>query len=280
MKLTLAVVLALFSIIPIYGQADLQKIVDTEHEFAKFALEKGTKAAFLEFSAADGLLFVPDRVNAKEHWNSRGPSVGLLSWDPNYADVSANGLLGYTTGNWEFRPKGKDDVASAFGEFITVWLRHPDGRYRFVVDIGVGHAKPSKYSTDWITSADKAKDLNEKNSSAGDNANGFYTTMTEQGIAKAYETYAVDDLRSFREDKAPILGKKQLMSLMKSEKATYSIPKRSSFFGSADLAYTTNTYTKAVDGKIVEKGNTMQIWKLIKGRWRIVLDIFKPVPQK
>ena len=280
MKLTLAVIFAVFAINPIYGQNDLQKIVDTEHEFAKFASEKGTKAAFLEFGAADGLLFVPDRVNVREHWNSRDPSVGLLTWAPNFADVSANGLLGYTTGNWEFRPKGKDDAPAAFGEFITLWLRHPDGKYRFVVDIGVAHAKPEKYSTDWVSTADKSKDPNEKNSSAGDNANGFYATMTEQGIAKAYEAYAVDDVRSFREDKAPILGKKQLISLMKSEKATFSIPKLSSFFGSADLAYSVNTYTKSVDGKIVEKGNTMQIWKLVKGRWRIVLDIFKPVPQK
>lgn len=280
MRLTFAVIFVLVAIIPMHGQSDLQKVVDTEREFAKFASEKGTKAAFLEFSAADGLLFVPDRVNAKEHWNKREASVALLSWHPNYADVSANGLLGYTTGNWEFRPKGKDDTSTAFGEFITVWLRHPDGRYRFVVDIGVSHAKPDKYSTDWVTTADKTKDLNEKNSSAGDNANGFYTTMTEQGIAKAYAAYAVDDLRSFREDKAPILGKKQLISLMKSEKGTFSIPKLSSFFGSADLAYSVNTYTKSVDGRIVEKGNTMQIWKLVKGRWRIVLDIFKPVPQK
>ena len=57
------------------------------------------------------------------------------------------------------------------------------------------------------------------------------------------------------------------------------MPKRSSFFGATDLAYNTNTYTKMVDGKAVETGNVMQIWKLVNGRWRIVLDIFKPVPK-
>ncbi len=261
-----------------FAQADVQRIVDTEHAFAKFAEENGTKAAFLEFAANDAILFLPDKVNAKEHWNSRATSTGLLSWAPNYADISANGILGYTTGHWEFRPKGKGDEPAGFGEFITIWLRQPDAKYKFVVDIGVGHKKPDKYSANWVTAADPGKDLNEKNSSAADNAGGFFMAITENGLAKAYEMYAVDEVRAFREDMMPILGKKALVSLMKSEKATYSMPKCSSFFGSADLAYNTNTYSKTVAGKTVESGNVMQIWKLINGRWRIVLDIFKPVP--
>ncbi|MEQ1603619.1 MAG: hypothetical protein ABL999_02000 [Pyrinomonadaceae bacterium] len=278
MNFIVGILIVLISVFAASAQADVQKIVDTEHGFAKFAEENGTKAAFLEFITSDGLLFLPDKVNGKEYWSGRGPSTGLLSWAPNYADISANGILGYTTGNWEYRPKGKGDEPTGFGEFITVWLRQPDGKYKFVVDIGVGHKKPEKYSTDWVTAADKRKDLNEKNSSAGDNANGFFTAMTEKGIGKAYEMYAVDDVRAFREEMAPIIGKKALISLVKGEKTTYSIAKRSSFFGSADLAYNTNTYTKTADGKIVERGNLMQIWKLVNGRWRIVLDIFKPVP--
>lgn len=278
MKWVKATIIAVFAFAPIFGQSDLQKLVDTEHAFAQFASEKGTKAAFLEYIAVDGLLFLPDKINGKTYWNGRGESTGLLSWAPNYADISANGIIGYTTGNWEYRPKGKDGEPTGFGEFITVWLRQPDGKYKFVVDIGVGHPRPEKYSTEWVTSPEKAKDPNEKNSSAADSANGFYTTMTTRGIGKAYAAYAVDDMRAFREDKAPFIGKKSLMSMLKKEKATYSLAKRSSFFGSADIAYNTNTYTKTVGGKLVEKGNTMQIWKLIAGRWRIVLDIFKPVP--
>lgn len=277
MKFIPAFLITLASTFAVFAQTDVQKIVDTEHAFAKFAEENGTKAAFLAFSANDALLFLPDKVNAKEHWNSRGPSAGLLSWAPNYADVSANGILGYTTGNWEYRPKGKGDEPNGFGEFITVWLRQPDGKYKFVIDIGVGHKKPEKYSTDWVTAADKGKDLNEKNSSAADNANGFFAAMTEKGIAKAYDIYATEDVRAFREGMAPIIGKKALVSMAKGEKATVTMPKRSTFFGSADLAYSTSTYSKAVDGKTVERGNLMQIWKLVNGHWRIVLDIFKPV---
>src|SRR4051812_25322054 len=93
----------------IHAQSDLQKMIESEHGFAQIAAEKGTKAAFLANMADDALVFGPDRQRAKEVWTARKENPALLSWAPNYADISANGLLGYTTGNWEFRPKGKDD---------------------------------------------------------------------------------------------------------------------------------------------------------------------------
>jgi len=124
----------------------------------------------------------------------------------------------------------------------------------------------------------KTVDKNERNSSAADAANGFYAMMVADGAGKAYKAYATDDVRAFREDKMPMIGKKALLTLFKDDKAKYSVAKRTVFFQSADLAYNLNTYTRTLDGKAVEKGNTIQIWKLIDGKWRIVLDIFKPVP--
>ena len=144
MRWICAFVAVLFAFVPLFAQSDLQKLVDAEHAFAKLAEEKGTKAAFLANLTDDALVFVPEKINAKEFWTARAASASLLSWAPNYADISANGIMGYTTGNWEFRPKGKGDTPTAFGDFITVWVRQPDGSYKWVIDIGVGHAKPEK----------------------------------------------------------------------------------------------------------------------------------------
>src|SRR5215203_552718 len=88
------------------AQADLEKLVQTERAFAQLAADKGTRAAFLENMSDDAVLFLPDKVNGKPYWLGRPESQGLLSWSPNYADVSSNGLIGYTTGNWEYRAKG------------------------------------------------------------------------------------------------------------------------------------------------------------------------------
>jgi hypothetical protein len=275
----LSVFLIIFAaVVSGYGRSDLDKMVGTERSFAQWAAEKGTKSAFLEFAAKDAVLFLPDRVNAREHWTARGQSTGLLSWAPNFADMSANGLMGYTTGNWEFRPKGKEGAAAGYGEFITIWLRQSDGNYRFVVDIGIGHEPPKVFSTNLANVREGSRDLHPDRRSAADSANTFYQSIYAEGLAKAYESFASGDIRAFREGAMPIVGKKDLVSNVKKDTAKYDLAKRSTFFETADLAYNTNTYRKLVDGKVVEKGNTLQIWKLSGGKWRLVLDVFKPVP--
>ena len=267
----------LFASISAFPQTDLEKLVATERAFAKFAEEKGTKAAFLEFTARDGILFLPDRTKAVDHWKSRGESKGLLSWAPNYADVSSNGVFGYTTGNWEYRSAGKGAEPEGFGEFVTIWRREPGGNYRFVVDIGVSHPKPATYST-VLTPPAYPPSANEKNMSAADTANSFFEIVGQSGLSKAYETYAAKDIRSFRENTLPMLGKGAVLSYIKKAKRKTMLTKRSVFVGAADLAYVVNTYSRTNEDGSAEKGNFMQIWKLIGDRWQIVLDIFKPIP--
>lgn len=260
------------------AQADLTKVVETEKAFAKLAEEKGTKAAFLANLSNDAVLFLPDQVNAKEYWLNRAESKALLSWAPNFADVSANGLLGYTTGNWEFRPNGKGDTPSAYGEFITVWQRQPDGPYKFVVDIGVGHEKRDVFSTDWTTTKQTLKDTNDKKLSAADTASSFYGLLKRDGAKAAYKAYASDEIRLYREGKFPFVGRRDALKAVGREKSKLAMSRRASFFGSADLSYVVSTYSLTDGDKVVEKGNYLQIWKLEKGGWRIVLDILKPVP--
>lgn len=278
MKRLFSLLIALVLCIGIAAQTDLQKVIDTEHAFAQLAADKNTRTAFLANMADDALVFVPDKTNGKAFWTARPEATSLLSWAPNFADVSSNGILSYTTGNWEFRPKGKADAPVAFGDFITLWLRQPDGKYKFVIDIGVGHPKPDKYLTEWTTAAAGKRGEKAGDEGASDVATGFYQLVTAKGLGKAYDTFAADDVRAYREDKMPILGKSSLKTVVAADKGIVTFAKRSVFFGSADLAYTTNTYTKTEGGKTIEKGNFMQIWKLRGGKWQIVLDIFKPVP--
>jgi ketosteroid isomerase-like protein len=265
--------------LPAAAQSDLQKLIETERTFAALAAEKGTRTAFLANAADDGVLFLPEKINAKQYWTARQESKGLLSWAPNYADVSSNGAIGYTTGNWEFRPSGKGDNPTGFGDFITIWQRMPDGRYKFIVDIGVGHDKPAAYSE--VTAPPSyPQDANAKGTSAADTASKFFEVVGSAGLHSAYKVYAAEKIRSYREGLPPMLGKSALLDHIKKRKTSTTLTKRSVFFGAADLAYITNTYSQILpDGK-TERGNFLQIWKLIDGRWQIVLDIFKPVPEK
>src|SRR5947199_5471658 len=116
-------------------------LVEMEHAFAKAAATKGTRDAFLEFLADDGIIFQPGAVNGKKFWGERPSRKGLLSWEPIFSDVSRAGDLGYTTGPWEFRPNGPDDQPVAFGQYFTIWKKQRDGSWKAVLDRGVSSEK-------------------------------------------------------------------------------------------------------------------------------------------
>src|SRR5947199_1746096 len=124
-------------------QANRLAIVEAERAFARAAATKGTRDAFLEFLADDGLIFQPGPVNGKQFWQARAPRKGLLSWEPVFADVSLAGDLGYTTGPYEFRPNGADDKPIAFGQYFTIWKKQTDGSWKVALDRGTSNSQPS-----------------------------------------------------------------------------------------------------------------------------------------
>jgi len=229
--------------------------------------------------SGDALVFVPERTIAKAFWTARPESQSALIWAPNFGDISSNGILGYTTGNWEFRAKGKSDVPSAFGNFVTVWVRQPSGQYRWVVDIGVSHSKPDKYTDSFAGPAIPGTG-NPGKVSAADSANRFYQMAGNQDLERAYSAFADEKVRFYRENEFPLVGRNQLIDRVKKAKGMYTFPKRSVFFETDDLAYVNNSYTFTPEKGSVETGNFLQIWKFVGGKWKIVLDIFKPVPAK
>lgn len=279
MKLFILAAAVLFAHAAAFAQKPINELVAAEHAFASAAAEKGVKTAFLEFAAPDAVLFLPDRVNAKEYWSASAEFPGLLAWAPNFADISSNGILGYTTGNWESR-RTKDQEPNAFGEFVTVWLRQPNGNFRYVADIGVWHQKPGSFSKDWTSPPDsgtKADTNGGSGSSAIHSANRYYEMIDGGNFRKAYDAYLSENVRGYREGKMPILGRKALAAEVASLKKL-SFARKSVFFGTADLAYTMNTYSSTDDQGRSENGNFLQIWKFTDGKWQIVLDIFKPIP--
>jgi hypothetical protein len=75
--------------------ARLAPVVEAEHAFAQYSIDRGMKDAFLSFAAPDGVVFRRGPVNAIELWKSRNPApAGLLTWWPVYADVSLAGDMG------------------------------------------------------------------------------------------------------------------------------------------------------------------------------------------
>lgn len=257
---------------------DLKKLVETEKSFASTAASRGTRAAFLEFLADDGIVFNPTAINGKELWGKRPESASLLAWNPAYADISSNGALGYTTGDWQFYPKGKSESAAAFGQYFTIWQKQAGGNYKAVLDLGISHPKPPSTVTDWKSPAIVSPNPDTRKSSATAAAQLFFETAESIGLAKAYKTFAAEDIRILREENLPVTGKKDGLELLKKDKGAVRFSKRMFFVGAGDLAYLSDVYTITKTDKTTIKGNLAQVWKLRGGDWQIVMDVWNRIP--
>ena len=66
----------------------------------------------------------------------------ILAWQPETAELSADGTMAYTIGRWNFHVRGKDSAASAAtGHYLTVWRRQADSSWKVLADIGTTHPK-------------------------------------------------------------------------------------------------------------------------------------------
>ncbi|HQU84194.1 MAG TPA: hypothetical protein PKY59_13750 [Pyrinomonadaceae bacterium] len=276
-KAVLLFIIAIFSL-NISAQTEAQKIYETEKAFERASAEKSINQAFIEFTAPDGVCFLTGAPsNCREFWKQTPASAAFLTWNPTFIDISSNGLFAVSTGNSIYRAKGKDDANASYGEYLTVWQRQPDNSYKAVVDIGVSHEKPEKIETEWKTAMNPAQ--TEQSGYAGDTAAAFFETLTKQGIQKAYKNYAAEDIHVLREGKMPFASKSAWLAELKKDKSQVTIKKRTSFFGAADFAYTTNGYSRVKPDKTTENGNFVQVWKLKNGKWQIAFDVFLPSNQ-
>ena len=270
----LITIVALLPCSLLYSQdmKDLEKLVETEKAFADMARKKSVRQAFLEFFADDGVLFQPAAVNGKKHWKTRPESAALLAWNPVWADISSDGSIGYTTGDWEFRPKGKDDTPVAFGQYITIWKKQSRGEFKAVLDIGISHAKPAEVKKKWASP--KKTDLrHEKKTDTAKPKLAFFD------LSKYDQTLA-DDVRLYRELQSPLIAKQNAMSRIKSEQAEIKSGRvfDAKSDGSEDFLYHYGILELTKTDDSVAKGNLLRIWKRRNDQWQIVLEVFMPIP--
>jgi len=275
-------------------QAALDAMVAAEHAFASMAGEKGTREAFLTYLADDSMLFAPDLTSGKEVWKNRPATPALLTWYPILAEVSLAGDLGYDTGPWELRPKGKDDPKSVHGYFVTVWKKQRDGSWKVLMDQGTSNAKPASRIAPAIAPATPAKvetaSLAKVNVEAERTAllaadRAFAGAAQEKGEAAAYMAVLAENARLHRVGREPILGREAIRAALAENPAPITwAPAGSVVARSGDLGYTFGLAKRrqsGPDSPLVDSDNYLRIWKKqADGSWKIVLDVFDPRPPK
>jgi ketosteroid isomerase-like protein len=267
-------------------QAALDAVVSAERAFAKASAEKGTRDAFLEFLADDSVLFRPDPVPGKEFIRNRPASPGLLSWYPIHAEVSLAGDLGYTTGPFEFRAQGADDPRVGRGHYVTVWKKQADGSYKAMIDIGVPTPGGSAGAAPKIPPAEPAKvepgrlpkvDPERARASLLEADRAFARASREKGTAPAYLDVLAADAQIFRVGVEPAAAVEAVRAAPAGTRLTWE-PAGGEVALSGDFGY---TYGSAGPDGAEPSERYMRIWRRApEGPWKLILDIFNPVPPR
>ncbi|HEX8746195.1 MAG TPA: DUF4440 domain-containing protein [Pyrinomonadaceae bacterium] len=269
---------------------DLDALVAAERAFSRAAAERGTRDAFLAFMADDSIVFAPGPVNGKKSWEPRPRRPGLLSWEPIYADMSGAGDMGYDTGPWEFRPDGAGGKPTAFGNFMTIWKKQPDGSFKFALDLGISNPQPTSAQA---LSFSNVKSKAAKNVSEADMKSGrsgilamereFSKASLDKGRLKAYLSYMASEVRLLHEGRFPFIGRQAAQSALEARAGKMSWqPENSDISRSLDLAYTYGAYDfRSADGNGDENGYYVHVWKRhAYGRWKLVMEVLNPLPKK
>ncbi len=279
----------------------LQSMVDTERAFARMSEEQGIRPAFMAFIADDGILFRPTAVKGKK-WMMEYPlppsdKRPLLSWQPTFADVARAGDMGYTTGPWEYKADIHDAKPVAFGNFLTVWKKQPDGSWKFAIDLGISNTQPAQAATPWQppknyrqATAARRIDIKSETNALFAREREFSNASATRDAQRAFDAYAADDVRVFRNDKQPFVGKAAAaaVALPASSIVWTWQPAFADVSQSGDLGYSYGTYelvagnsspkTPKMAAK-VEVGNYYRIWKRQGNNWKVVADLLDPLPE-
>jgi ketosteroid isomerase-like protein len=272
---------------------DLKTLVETERSFSRTSEEKGTRESFAAFIADDGILFRPTAVFGKSwmvaHPLPPAPARSLLTWQPIFAAVSRAGDLGYTTGPWQFKKDIKDAKPVAFGNFMTVWKKQADGSWKFALDLGVSNPEPKTPATMWQPpesnqSSGHFKRVNRESERAAlmNVDREFSQASAQQGARPAFLLVAASDVRLFRNDKFPFVGKMAAAdSLMTATSEWTWRPSFADVSISGDLGYSYGIYElRDQGGTVSERGNYARVWKKVNDAWKLVIDVADPLPRQ
>ncbi|MCX8475643.1 MAG: nuclear transport factor 2 family protein [Sphingomonas sp.] len=112
----------------------LASLVAAERDFAADAARIGINPAFRAHAASDSILLRPDPRPALVQLAQEVDDPTLrLEWQPAIAAVSRSNDLGFTTGPYRMTRAG----TALHGQFLTVWQRDGDGKWRWYLDHGL-----------------------------------------------------------------------------------------------------------------------------------------------
>ena len=183
------------------------EVIARELAFSARAQQINPRDAFLEFFAADALMFRPGPVSARTRLLSSQAWAVNIQWWPIEVAVSADGCLAYSTGPAEYRRDPASPLPDSVGSYFSIWRKNSAGVWEVAADLGIdtpglsadrqdpvryrlpppGNRKPDRSSR--ITAVD-----------------GNFARSAATDLAAALARLASPDYRLLLPDQMPLIG--------------------------------------------------------------------------
>jgi len=262
----------------------LAAMADTEREFARTAKVKGIRDSFLEFFADDSIAFTPDVTSARERLlkqESMPFSVNELLWEPRTGDVAASGELGWLTGTSTFIDHSAKDPSPHYGNYLSVWRKQADGRWRVFIDVGTSLPSEAVFAPGFTRMPMPSRYAGkEDKATAGRNLleadRRLNARLQADGAAAAYADVVVAGSRLHRPGGLPSVGPDAIAAWLKQHGAGFAAASTSAeAAASADFGYSYGKYE--VKGERPESGAYVRLWgRDASGQWRLIADVTQP----
>jgi ketosteroid isomerase-like protein len=293
MRIGAIVVLALTALLPRAQPTPdsppaLAAMADAERAFAASAREIGVRDAFLEFFAADAVVFEPDPVIARAGLLNR-PSVPFadeqLTWEPRLGDIAASGELGWLTGPAAFVAAKSPDPTPRHINYLSVWKRQPDGAWRVLIDVGVGTPGEPPFAPGfhrfsmqgrWEPGAGSALPA----APLADADQALNAALAQRGLRAGYAPVLLDATRFHRGGTIPVVGRAAILESVAATPGPFTGSlSRAEAAASGDLGFSYGSYAMA--GSAPESGTYLRIWQRgADEAWRLAVDLARRRPAK
>jgi ketosteroid isomerase-like protein len=259
----------------------LRAMADTELEFAAAARVKGIRDSFLEFFADDAIAFEPQPVKAKDQLSARPSqpfSVQELTWEPRTGDVAASGEFGWLTGPSTFINHAAQTATPRYGNYLSVWRKQADGRWRVFIDVGTNVPSPAQFApgltrfalADHYAGRDGKQAATASLLAADRELNDRLAATTP---AAAFSERTTAATRLHRSGMLPLVGRDAIVAWFKENatamRATSGAAETAT---SADLGYSYGTFE--ITAPKPQAGAYVRLWSRDRsGRWFVVVDV-------
>ena len=262
-------------------------IVAQERAFAATVRSLGVRDGFLDWLSNTGIVFRPGpKIGHGVYEKQPRGWTGLLAWNPIRAAISADGKLGWSTGPWTWRSDSTATKVDGYGEYVSVWRRTSEGRWRVALDCGIGHPAPAAIETTVTYSAPVpgvklgSQPLAARQSLYQADAS-FARASASESVPAVLGKYATDDVIVLREGLQRSSGRSSAQAALSGREAQARLVSTAQYIAeSGDLGYTYGTF---VTGPSAAPDSAWYVHVWHRGpsaTWRLACQVVMPLPVK